>query len=165
MAAVSLRPVEPSDLDVFFGHMQDPGAVWMAAFTPPDPTDRSAFDAHWNRMLSDPSILVRTIVMAGNPVGHVASFDMMGDRELTYWLGRDVWGQGVATRALRLFLDIESTRPLIGRAARDNIGSIRVLAKCGFVHTGDARGFATARNEEIDEVVYELGADQGRDNS
>ena len=165
MAAVALRPVEPPDLDVFFGHMQDAGAVWMAAFTPPDPTDRSAFDAHWNRMLSDPSILARTIVTEGNPIGHIASFDMMGDRELTYWLGREAWGKGIATAALRLFLDIESTRPLIGRASLDNIGSTRVLTKCGFVHTGDARGFATARNEEIDEVVYELGADQGRDSS
>ena len=165
MVAVSLRPVEPSDLDIFFGHLQDPGAVWMAAFTPPDPTDRAAFDAHWNRMLSDPSILARTIVADGDTVGHVASFDMMGDRELTYWLGREVWGRGVATAAVHLFLDIESTRPLIGRASRDNIGSIRVLAKCGFVHTGDERGFATARNEEIDEVVYALGVVQGRDSS
>ena len=165
MDTVALRPVEPSDLDVFFEHMQDPGAVWMAAFTPPDPSDRSAFDAHWNRMLSEPSILVRTIVVEGNPAGHVASFDMMGDRELTYWLGREAWGKGIATHAVRSFLEIEPTRPRVCRASRDNIGSIRVLAKCGFVHTGDARGFSTARNEEIDEVIYELGTDQGRDSS
>jgi RimJ/RimL family protein N-acetyltransferase len=153
------------DLDVFFEHMQDSESVWMAAFTPPDPTDRDAFDLHWNRLITDPGVTPRTIVHEGAVVGHVASFDMMGDREVTYWLGREAWGRGIATEAMRLFLDVERTRPLFGRAALDNVASTRVLSKCGFVHVGDARGFATARNEEIDEVVYRLDDTQGRDNS
>lgn len=154
--ATTLRPVRDADLDTFFGHLQDPGAVWMAAFTPPDPSDREAFDAHWARLLADDSIITRTIVADGAIVGHIASFEMMGDREITYWIAREVWGRGVATAALEHFLEIETTRPLHGRAAADNTASRRVLEKCGFVHVGDERGFATARDEEIDEVVYRL---------
>ena len=144
------------DLDVFFGHLQDAEAVWMAAFTPPDPSDRATFDAHWERLRGDDRVVVRTILANGVVCGHIASFDMMGDREITYWLGRDVWGSGIATIALGRFLDIETTRPLHGRASADNIGSRRVLEKSGFVHVADDRGFSTARNDEIPEVVYRL---------
>ncbi len=163
--AVSLRGVVAEDLDVFFAHMQDTGAVWMAAFTPPDPTDRSAFDAHWNRILGDATVLARTVTADGAVAGHIASFDMLGDREITYWIDRALWGRGIATAALRAFLDIEATRPLHARAAADNVGSLAVLDRCGFVRTGTDRGFATARNEEIEEAVMRLDPPQGRDRS
>lgn len=153
---VTLRPVEDADLETFFVHMQDADAVWMAAFTPPDPADRAAFDEHWARLRSDRSVLVRTIVADGTVAGHIASFDMMGDREVTYWLGRPAWGTGIATEGLRRFLAEETARPLYGRAAADNAPSRRVLEKCGFAYVGDDRGYAAARGEEIDEVVYRL---------
>jgi RimJ/RimL family protein N-acetyltransferase len=50
-----------------------------------------------------------------------------------YWLGREFWGQGIATQALALFLKEERTRPLVAHVAQHNIGSRRVLEKCGFV--------------------------------
>jgi RimJ/RimL family protein N-acetyltransferase len=153
---VALRDVREADLDTFFVHLQDDGAVWMAAFTPPDPSDREAFDAHWRRLLADDTVLARTIEVDGAVTGHIASFDMLGDRELTYWLDRAVWGRGVGTGALTAFLELERTRPLHARAASDNAGSIRLLEKCGFVRVGTERGFATARNEEIDEAVLRL---------
>lgn len=151
---ITLRPVDNADLDLFFGHLQDADALWMAAFTPADPTDRDAFDAHWRRLRGDDRIVVRTIVDDDRVIGHIAAFDMMGDREITYWIDRSAWGAGAATAALGRFLEVEATRPLHGRAAADNIGSRRVLEKCGFTHIGDDRGFSTARDEDIDEVVY-----------
>ena len=30
---------------------------------------------------------------------------MEGDTELTYWIDRAAWGQGIASRALALFLE------------------------------------------------------------
>ncbi len=47
-------------------------------------------------------------------------------------------------------------RPLHARAAKDNLASIRVLEKCGFVISGYDHGFADARGEEIEEVVMIL---------
>jgi RimJ/RimL family protein N-acetyltransferase len=154
---ISLRPVDDLDLDVFFEHLQDVEAVWMAAFTPPDPTDRESFDARWERLRTDDTIVTRTITADGLAVGHIAAFDMAGDREITYWVGREVWGRGVASEAVRQFLDVETTRPLFARTAHDNVGSMRLLEKCGFAHVDDGRGFATARGEEIEELVYRLG--------
>ncbi len=154
--SIELREVRKADLDVFFAHMQDAEALWMAAFTPPDPTDREAFDAHWDRLLDNPDITTRTILNNGEVVGSVTGFEMFGDREVTYWLDRAAWGSGVATAALRQFLSIEETRPLFGRVAADNVASRRVLEKCGFVKVGDDRGFASARDEEIDELILRL---------
>ena len=59
--------------------------------------------------------------------------------------------------ALSEFLPVQNTRPLYARAAKDNVASLRVLAKCGFMVSGYDRGFANARGQEIDEVVLKLG--------
>ena len=128
----------------------------MAAFTPPEADDRTKFEQRWARLRSDVSTTNRVVEIDGRVVGHIASFDMEGQREVTYWIGREDWGRGIATRALQEFLHLEVTRPLYGRAASDNAGSIRVLTKCGFLIVGEGRGFAHGRGEETDEVVLRL---------
>ncbi|HEX3268717.1 MAG TPA: hypothetical protein VHQ98_12105, partial [Gaiellaceae bacterium] len=42
-----LREVEDRDLSVLFEHSTDREAIRMAAFTSPDPDDRSSFDRRW----------------------------------------------------------------------------------------------------------------------
>jgi RimJ/RimL family protein N-acetyltransferase len=153
---VTLREVIDSDLPVFFQHQQDQEAVQMAAFTSEDPSDRAAFDAHWARIRASETVINRAVEVDGKLAGHVASFEMFGEREVTYWIGREFWGQGIATAALHAFLKVDTTRPLYARAAKDNTRSIRVLEKCGFIFIGEERGFANARKAKIDEVILKL---------
>jgi RimJ/RimL family protein N-acetyltransferase len=40
--------------------------------------------------------------------------------------------------------------------AFDNQGSQKVLEKCGFVKIGTDKGFANARQAEIEEYIYKL---------
>ncbi|GHH03797.1 GNAT family N-acetyltransferase [Streptomyces lanatus] len=152
---VELRAVHASDLPAFYRQMNDPVALRMAAFTPKDPADRDAFDAHWKRILAS-SAVHRTILADGDVVGSAAVYGEPGEREVTYWVDRAYWGRGVATAALRGLLAEVPERPLYARAAADNEGSLRVLRKCGFRVTAQARGFANARGEEIDELVLAL---------
>lgn len=155
-ANITLREIVEEDLAVFFEQQLDPEANFMAAFTARDPTDREAFLAHWHRILGDSSNLIRTIVYDGQVAGSVSSYLDEGKPEVTYWLGKEFWCKGIATQALANFLEqVNRTRPIYARAAKDNLGSLRVLEKCGFVITGEARGFANARGEEIEEVVLE----------
>lgn len=154
--SVTLRDVLPGDLPTFYEHGRDPTAVHMAAFTAPDPNDRAAFDAHWARILANPFVATQTVLVDGTVVGSVGSYTDDGRREVTYWIGREFWGRGIATAALQAFLRQETRRPLYARAAADNAASIRVLEKCGFVLIGRERGYANARGAEIDEVVMEL---------
>jgi RimJ/RimL family protein N-acetyltransferase len=151
---VVLREVHDSDLPVFYRQMNDPEAVRMAAFTPEDPADWHAFEAHWKRVRSTSE--VRTILADGDVVGNAAVYGEPGEREVTYWVDRAYWGRGVATAALRGLLAEVPERPLYARAAADNAGSLRVLEKCGFRVTARATGYAPARGEEIDEVVLKL---------
>ena len=153
-----LREIEDRDLGVLFEHATDPEAIRMAAFTSPEFDDRTSFERRWARLRSDSSTTNRVIEIDGRVVGHVASFDLEGRREVTYWIGREDWGRSIATRALQEFLQLEATRPLYAGAASDNAASIRVLTKCGFVIVGEGRGFAYGRNEATDEVVLRLDA-------
>ena len=118
--------------------------------------DREAHDARWARIRADEKVSVRTILVGDRVAGHVASFPMDGKLEVTYWIDRQYWGSGFGTTALGLFLSDMTERPLHARAAKDNFGSIRILEKCGFQLVGEERGFANARDQEIDEVVMRL---------
>ncbi|MET9385572.1 GNAT family protein [Streptomyces sp. NPDC002928] len=88
--------------------------------------------------------------------GHVAAFGPPAEREVTYVVDRAHWGLGIATEALAALLELEPTRPLHDDAAADNVGSLRVLEKRGFVVSGRSRCFARARGEEIDLVHVAL---------
>jgi RimJ/RimL family protein N-acetyltransferase len=156
MNSIALRAVTDDDLDTIFEQERDPEAVSMAAFTAPDPNDRAAFDAHMIRLWSSPDIAFFAIDRDGELVGSTASFVMDGRTEVTYWVDRAVWGTGVATAALRLLLDIVTIRPIYARAASDNLGSLAVLQKCGFVEIDRETSFAQARDAEIEETVLRL---------
>jgi RimJ/RimL family protein N-acetyltransferase len=156
-----LREVVEDDLALFFAFQLDPDANYMAAFTARDPTDRQVFSAHWNKILADPTTINQTIVCDGRVVGSVSSYEESGKPEVTYWIGRSYWGRGIATRALTAFLaQANTTRPIYARVARDNLGSRRVLEKCGFQVIGEAKGFAKARGEEVEELLLELPANE-----
>ncbi|MFD3653760.1 GNAT family N-acetyltransferase [Streptomyces sp. 24-1644] len=155
---VTLREVRDGDLPLFFACMSDPEANRVAAFTSKDPTDRAAFDAHWARIRAAEHILMRTVLADGVVVGNTGVYGPPDDRQVTYWIDRAHWGRGLATAALRALLDLVPERPLHARAAADNLGSVRVLRKCGFAVTGRDRGFAEARGEETEELLLTLDA-------
>ncbi|MHA2370726.1 MAG: GNAT family N-acetyltransferase [Candidatus Hodarchaeales archaeon] len=151
-----LRDVEEGDLTVFFENQLDPEANYMAAFTAKDPRDRKAFTNHWAKLMADKTVTIRTIIFDGDVAGSISKFEQCGNSEVTYWLGKKYWGKGIATQALSRFLVEVEHRPLYARAAKDNIGSIRVLEKCGFSISGEDKGFANARGEEVEEHIFVL---------
>ena len=128
----------------------------MAAFTPDDPSDRQRFDAHMARVMSSAEITHCVIIREGDVVGSIASFVVEGQTEITYWIDRAVWGQGIATEALDLFLDVVRVRPLYARAASDNAGSLRVPEKNGFDVVDTEVSWAPARGTEIEETILRL---------
>jgi [ribosomal protein S5]-alanine N-acetyltransferase len=155
-SGLQLRPTEVADLHTLFQFQLDQEAGYLAAFMPKDPADKSAYLNKYTKLLNDPMVNNQTIILDKIIVGSIASFFIEGDREITYWIDRTYWGQGIATKALKEFLSIETIRPIFGRVAFDNFGSQRVLEKCGFIKTGSDKGFANARQAEIEEYIYKL---------
>ncbi len=131
---VTLRDVTEDDLPIFFEHQRDPEANRMAAY-PARGWEKHI--AHWRYILREPSVRVQTILCGEEVAGSVLSYVNEGIREIGYWLGREFWGKGIATRALAAFLPGESARPLYAHCAQHNIGSRRVLEKCGFAIIGE----------------------------
>jgi RimJ/RimL family protein N-acetyltransferase len=152
-----LRDVLPDDLPIFFEQQLDQEANTMAAFTAKDPTDCEAFMAHWHKILGIDTCIIKTILFNGQVVGSVSSYEEEGKPEVTYWLGREYWGKGIATWALNELLASHSQkRPMYARVAKDNLASLRVLEKCGFKIIGEDKGFANGRGQEIEEYLLEL---------
>jgi RimJ/RimL family protein N-acetyltransferase len=126
---VWLRPVLDDDVVLFFEHQADREASMMAAFS-----SRSLEDhlAHWNKIRSDATVVTRAIVTEEGVAGNIVSWLQEDHREVGYWIDKRFWGRGIASAALRAFLEIELERPLYAFVADHNMGSIKVLERCGF---------------------------------
>jgi len=153
---VRLRPVQDADLPVLWEQLTDPELQHMAAVTRDYHYDRAAFDRHWAKVRANAEITVRAILADGDFAGYIAAYRTAPDREVTYVIGRSYWGRGIATAALTEMVQLEESRPLHAGVAADNLGSIRVLEKCGFTVTRTGREFARARGQSIDLVHLTL---------
>ena len=154
--SITLTKTEKDDLNAFFQFQLDKEANYLAAFTSKDPNNKTAYIEKYSKFLNDPTINMRTIKVNNEIAGSIAKFIMEGEAGITYWIDKKFWGKGIATTALKKFLTIENTRPIFGRTAFDNFGSQKVLEKCGFIKVGTDKGFANARQKEIEEFIYKL---------
>ena len=148
---ITIRPVEEADLDAFFDHQADEQASAVAAFPS---RDRDAHLAHWRKSLVRADAVNRTVVADGRVAGNVVSWVSEGRRLVGYWIGRDFWGRGVATAALRAFVEEVRDRPLYAFVVPSNKGSIRVLQKAGFVLAADQ---PPADPDDVEELLFVLG--------
>lgn len=150
---IHLRNVQESDLSIFFEQQRDPLANQMAAFPA---RDKDAFMTHWAKIMKDETIILQTILFKEQVAGNLVSFELSGQREVGYWLGREFWGKGIATRALLEFLKQVKERPLYAHVARHNIASLRVLEKCGFRLQGKEKNFAVIEGEPVEGLILKL---------
>ena len=95
---VELREIREADVPTLFAHQADPVANAMAEFPA---RDESAFREHIARVLADPTNIIRAIVEGALVVGEIGSWNNEDARKVGYWIGREHWGNGYATAALR----------------------------------------------------------------
>lgn len=153
---LKLRLPQEQDLQVLFEQQRDPEYNHVAAFTNKDPDNWEYFKNHWAKIMADPKIEKRVIVFQDAVVGSMCKFEMFGKPQVCYGIDKKYWKNGLATQALKLFLQELTERPLYAQVACDNVGSIRVLEKCSFKLIGTDRGFANARAKVIEEHIFVL---------
>ncbi|HEU0296840.1 MAG TPA: GNAT family N-acetyltransferase [Anaerolineales bacterium] len=149
---ILLRNVTESDLPILYEQQLDPEATAMAAFPS---RDRESFMAHSAKIMADESVIFKAIVFDGQVAGSMVSWILEGEREVGYWLGREFWGKGIATRALAEYVEIVKTRPLYAHVAKHNVGSQRVLEKCGFKVIGED-SYTNPAGVVVEELVLKL---------
>ncbi len=157
---VLLRDVLEADIPILFEHQNDPAAFLLAAFTP---RDKIAFTEHWTKILADRTVAKKAILFDGRLVGNIVCFERSGLRQVGYWIDRDYWGRGIATRALSRFLVHVTERPLYALVAKHNAASIRVLEKCGFAIVGDSPECSDPRGPAVEEFTLKLGEGRGQE--
>ncbi|MHC4377091.1 MAG: GNAT family N-acetyltransferase [Planctomycetota bacterium] len=158
--AVRLRPLEAADLPVLYAQQDDSEACDLARVPQ---RDRLEFERQWERIRSDAEIDVRVIDANGAVAGYLVCFASWdpdappGPRQVGYWLGREYWGRGLATTALRLFLEELDERPLMAFTSPDHRASQVVLERCGFTRLSVAEAQAWLRDDETaDTAVYRI---------
>lgn len=155
-ATIQLTKTTTADLPALYQFQLDKEANHLAAFTATNQNSEAEYLKKFTPFLSNPTINMFTIRTNNTVIGSISKFMMDDEAEITYWIDRKFWGKGVATTALNDFLKMEQTRPIRARVAFDNYGSQKVLEKCGFVKIGTDKGFANARQAEIEEYIYKL---------
>ncbi len=148
-----LRDVVETDLPIFFEHQRDPEANRMARFPA---RDREAFDEHWRKVLARDDAITKTVLCEGQVAGNVACWESEGRREVGYWIGKEFWGRGLATKALGELVREVTVRPLYAHVVASNVASIRVLEKCGFSLVERETVFDKMLGEEIEELLLKL---------
>src|SRR5215831_944668 len=100
---VAIRETLESDWPILFEYQHDPVSSEMAGVPA---REWDAYVALQQRISADETGLKRTILYDGRIAGDLFSFLHDGRREIGYRIGREYWGNGIATRALALFLDV-----------------------------------------------------------
>lgn len=150
---VQLRDVIADDLPIFFQQQLDPDATYMAAFPS---RDRDAFMAHWQKLLSDETLIKKTILFNGQVAGNIGSWQQSGKQEVGYWIGKEYWGKGIASKAVSKIIVQIKVRPLYAYVAKHNIASIRVLEKCGFIIIDEEKELSIIGEEKIEGFIMIL---------
>jgi RimJ/RimL family protein N-acetyltransferase len=150
-----LRDVVEADLPILFEHQRDAEAN-RKALLPSRNWDE--FTAHWQKIFAADDVTNKTVLFEGQVAGNVMIFNKDGMLLVGYRFGREFWGKGLATKALTELLTEFTARPLHAYVATSNLGSVRVLEKCGFTLVGVETEFDEAMGEEIEEALYVLEA-------
>lgn len=130
MPKIILRPVVEADLPILFQQQLDPEAVAMSAYPA---KDRGEFMRHWEGILKNKNATARTIVYKEKVAGHIICWkEGRYEQRVGYWIAKQFWGRGIASSALKSFLEEVKTRPLYAEAANHNLASKRALEKNGF---------------------------------
>lgn len=154
--AVQLRPVQAGDIALFFEHHLQVRPMPASASPAEREARKATFVERWEQMLADEKVLARTIVCEGAVAGYVAHIIQREKPSIASWLGREHWGKGIATQAVRDFLALVEVRPVYARVAYDNLAALTVLRKIGFEIVGHDSFFSEVHGYEIDEIILAL---------
>jgi len=157
-----LRPVELSDVDVWYGYLSLPHAIEHTSWTLASADDLCALIASYHADVPGSPIQFAIIEKATKAFVGTIGFHTISDinrtAEIAYNLHPRFWGRGIATSCCQSlvrwgltdggFVRIQAT------ALDTNIASARVLQKCDFELEGKLRRFRMVRGQPRDFWVY-----------
>lgn len=167
---VTLRPLMTKDKESLIANINDPD-IYKFTLTIPYPYKNS--DAEWwinhtqERIKKGKAYeLGIELKKTGQIIGGMGlcNIELKHDSaEVGYWLGKKYWRQGITTEALELLMDFAfnelKLHRLYANTLTDNIGSQRVLEKCGFTKEGRRKEAIKKDGEYHDDFIFGLVID------
>lgn len=159
MQQITLRPFGDADASAFFTWAGDP-EVAQSLFWDAHP------DIDYTRRFLREVVASHQWFLAicnnGTPVGAITLDRGVGRAdcraELGYVLKREVWGQGIATEAVRLALSVGFQSLGVSRIEAlvdpQNLASIRVLEKSGMNREAYLSQYVTHRGQLRDRIIF-----------
>ena len=154
---IRLTPLLPVHEDIFIRLANMPEL--NERINAPSPCDPSHFHAELARLHTRPSSFTWVIEYQHELVGIINNGLWRNSHIFQggYWVEPTYWGKGIASSALLLVKDFlfhechaERIQALV---EPDNIASIRVLEKCGYVREGLLRQFYDSKRRGLIDVV------------
>jgi [ribosomal protein S5]-alanine N-acetyltransferase len=158
---ITLRPFRAADAEALFPIFADPLAMKYWSTPPHASIDvtvafvRATMEATASGLGDD-----QAVIFEGRVIGKAGLWD---NKEIGLILTPDLWGRGLAREALEAVIARARSGGL-KRIAADvdprNAASIGLLARLGFVQTGEAKATAKVGDEWVDSLYFELALDQ-----
>lgn len=153
--AIELRPLADDDAEAYYHLLNDKTLAVMAGTVPhPITLDWTRERIASRRKQEEEGKLVqRGLYRDGVLIGDVGYFFRGENIEIGYAIGKQYRGQGLATIAAGLAVDLVREHghvgPIHAGYAQDNPASGRVLEKVGFVHVGENVCMSLGRGGEM----------------
>lgn len=162
MIMVTLREFQWRDLDNLVLHANNPKvAMYLRDFFPSPYTEESA--RWWLEVgCRQENAINFAVAVDDELVGGIGARFFTDEHkhsaEIGYWLGEAQWGKGITAQAVALLEKKLFALPNIYRltapVAHANVGSRRVLEKCGFQCEGILKRAISIRSGTYDEHIY-----------
>lgn len=166
-----LRSYRDGDVDALARHANNPGVAKFLRDHFPQPYTRADAVA-WVRHVKerDPETIF-AIATPEELIGNIGVYPQNDvyrlSAELGYWLAEEHWGRGIATGAVRAICDFAFSRSDLVRihacVFENNVGSCRVLEKCGFTLEGVHRKAVLKAGRITGEKMYSLLREEWQD--
>jgi len=159
----ALRPWRTDDAAPLTALANDPDVVRYLTQRFPSPYTRADADAWIALKLAEPELLHWAIEAGGELAGGIGltpgALENTGSIMIGYWLGKRIWGRGIAADALRTLTAhaLATLRPrrLWANVMAANAASARVLEKAGYVREAVlARALVDRQGTVHDELVF-----------
>ncbi|PCI60927.1 MAG: hypothetical protein COB37_08980 [Kordiimonadales bacterium] len=157
---VTVAPLMWDDVEPIFSLQDDRKAARMAMSG--DAISFDLFKQRMERMLvADPKDAGMSIIWVGGKRAGYVGYGRKKDGKLAidYQVARNYWGQGIATKAVYGFMqalpDVAQRETMYAVVIADNIGSQKVMEKCGFTEARRAMGYSILHKRQVEQILYQ----------
>jgi len=165
---ISLRAWATSDIDNLVKHANNPNIAKNMTNAFPHPYTQEAGLAFITMANSKKPLSIFALCLNNEAIGGIGMHPQQDIHEkcaeLGYWLAEPFWGKGIASKAvLKMidfsFLNFDIVR-LYARPFSSNIGSQKVLEKCGFKLEARLKKSIFKNGVYMDELIYSIVKDE-----